>query len=891
MQLRSKRPAAALLAVILTLSLTGCDSGGKEVRKVNWVTAPAYLVEDIALPVQTGDLIGCCTDGEYMYILADEKMEDGEIRSALTRVHLANGAVESLDDFQATVVPDDGIKNTLGPVLAPDGTMWLYEMWTISYYDLPEDFDPEKETMGKYYTGSEDFHHLRQLDPVTGRQKSLIDLSDAVRTLDVSAIFDVTGLVVDGEGNIYFAGTGGVAALDRKGRYLFTLEADLPYGAMSNTSGSSLVLLPDGTPAVLTILPGGKREVRTIDAAAKGWGGERFELPAGVELIYNGTNGFLFYYSNGGMLWGWEPGAEEGRALLSWAAAELSGAIMCFAPQDEGKLAALTYAQSGAFSSGDYWYKADIRLSMLSPTDKSPSDGKTRLVYGAIGTNSVLRSRINRFNSSNDQYFIELRNYAGEGVERWDMDSAAREAARKLLSAEVASGRAPDIWDDSLPLDLYARKGMLEDLWPYIGSDPEISRDTLMSHVLDCASVDGKLYQIFNTFEIRTAAAPAETVGNRTSWTLDEMMDYYEAMPEGSSLIGYGYDKASLLYNLLDSNINAWIDWSTGECRFDSESFKALLSMCSRLGEDTEGTDVEQWGRGASGVDIRAGRQLFMGAILSGPADLLAYDAIMGGPQCVMDYEAYLNENNIFSSLWDENGNERDEDALLCPTINKAWVSTEDRKLLGFYDVAPDAVTGAVEGGGYAAYIGMPSDSGSGSRFVLPDWYGGASGQLGISASSQAKEGAWAYVRQYLLPGGGGEVMVDNIHYVPNGFPINREDFDAMFAPVWFQREDGEYVLDQDGRRVENPQDITWVPYLYLGVEIIMILYQLAPNELQMERFWDLYYAIDSVKSSDAAIMSIIQEQADIYFAGDKSLDETADLIQRRAALYVNENR
>lgn len=297
----SKRPAAVLLVMVLILGLTACGEK-KEIHKINWGTAPAYLAEDVALPVQTGDLIGCCSDGEYMYVLADEKTEDGEVRSVLSRVYLADGTAEVLHDFQATVVPDGGIKNTLGPVLAPDGTMWLYEMWSISYYDLPENFDPEKEAKGQYFTGQEDFHHLRQLDPATGRQKELIDLSDAVRALDVSAIFDVAGLVVDGEGNICFAGAGGVAVLDKNGSCLFTLEADLPYGAAGNTSGSSLALLPDGTPAVLTVLPGGKRAVRTLDIAAKGWGAERYELPIGVDLIYGGTNGFLFYYTNGGAL-------------------------------------------------------------------------------------------------------------------------------------------------------------------------------------------------------------------------------------------------------------------------------------------------------------------------------------------------------------------------------------------------------------------------------------------------------------------------------------------------------------------------------------------------------------------------------------------------------------
>ena len=884
---RTKQLLSLLLAALL--GLTACHAGGeREIHKIDWVTSPAYAAEDIALPVETGDLIGCCTDGEAMYILADKKTEDGEIHTVLCRVNLADGTVTGMEDYLSTDPPEDAIINRLGPVLSPDGSLWLYEVWTIMHYDLPDDFDPEKEADSKYFTGQDDFHHLRQLDPATGREKKLIDLSDAVRTLDILNVFDVAGFTVDGKGNICFAGTGGVAVLNKNGEHLFTLEADLPHNIFDGTSGGTLALLPDGAAAVLTIQPGGKRVVRTIDPAAKGWGADQYELPAGVDLIYGGSNGFLFYYTRGGALWAWEPEGKEGRLLLNWSAADLSGSVMCFAPRDGGKLAVLTLTQNGTFGDGDYWYNRDIRLAMLSPSGKGPADGKIRLVYGTIGTNSVQRLRINKFNSSNDEYYIELRNYAGDGVETYEAD---REAAQKLLSAEIASGRAPDIWDTSLPIDLYARKGMLEDLWPYIDGDPEISRDALMSHVLDCASVNGELYSVFNSFTIATAAARSELVGDRTSWTLDEVLEYYADMPEGSTICGYYHGRTGTLYYLIRSDLDRWIDWTTGECRFDSEEFKALLTLCAGLEDDTTSDmDMEKWNNLASGADLRAGRQLILTGSLRSPADLLYYDAKMGGPECLMDYEAYLNENNIFASPVDENGNLREGDALTCRLLGRAETYKEQGEVDGSWPLASDAVFGAVEGGGYAAYIGTPSGGGTGSCFVLPQRYEDVNARLGISAFCQAKEGAWAYVRQCLLPGGAGSVRVNGMTYTGSGFPICREDFDRLFEPRWFRYENGEYALDQDGNRIEEPQDLSCGIY-YMDVEVSMMLYQLAPNEIQMERFWDLYHAIDRVESSNSNIMRIIEEQAEIYFAGDKSLDETVDLIQRRAELYVNENR
>ena len=65
-------------------------------------------------------------------------------------------------------------------------------------------------------------------------------------------------------------------------------------------------------------------------------------------------------------------------------------------------------------------------------------------------------------------------------------------------------------------------------------------------------------------------------------------------------------------------------------------------------------------------------------------------------------------------------------------------------------------------------------------------------------------------------------------------------------------------------------------------IPLQMAVYELTPSEAQMEQFWKLYNSIDHVCTEDAALLDIILEQTQSYFVGDKTLDETADLIQRR---------
>ena len=62
----------------------------------------------------------------------------------------------------------------------------------------------------------------------------------------------------------------------------------------------------------------------------------------------------------------------------------------------------------------------------------------------------------------------------------------------------------------------------------------------------------------------------------------------------------------------------------------------------------------------------------------------------------------------------------------------------------------------------------------------------------------------------------------------------------------------------------------------------------LSPKECQE---WEDYF--NSITRctlfSDRNILALVEEEAGAYFAGDRTLDDTVERIQRRAELYVNE--
>ena len=49
--------------------------------------------------------------------------------------------------------------------------------------------------------------------------------------------------------------------------------------------------------------------------------------------------------------------------------------------------------------------------------------------------------------------------------------------------------------------------------------------------------------------------------------------------------------------------------------------------------------------------------------------------------------------------------------------------------------------------------------------------------------------------------------------------------------------------------------------------------------------------SVSQVMRYDRSVLDIIKEEASAYYAGKKSADETAKIIQNRVQIYVSENR
>ena len=619
-----KRTLCLLLAACMLLGLlAGCGKKNNAQQLSATVYVPQYLDLNLDLEYVRG---GCC-DGENLYVIGqighdatETDPDTGETYTSRTytydifRISLADGASEKLSGYTAPAVPEgrEGRASIERLETGKDGTLWVTEylyLWgnrdQEKYPDIAVDaiggiaIDSEVSVMarsaaeaeplpGPGYTEVEatpdtpagevyedqEIITRRQLD-AQGNELDRIDISNLDEALAGVLGEDeyINNHTFDSEGNLYVVTASKIYALDPQMNILFSVEGKDMWSEPIQLGGGLMgmqVWEDDETSETST------NKLRTIDPAKQDWGPE-YILSSNVYDLSPGGGDYLCYYQLNDSIFGFKAAADdsaagEGERLFSWIEADIDYSdVNGFYFLPDGRVAALLmeWPEDGKGSN------AKISVVILTATPREELPEKTTLIYASLYLSYDARRKILDFNKRSDQYRIEVRDYA-----EYDTDGRGQMALQKL-NTEILAGNVPDILDtNNLPLRQYGAKGILEDLWPFIDSDPDLGRDALMVRPLEANAQDGKLYEIFNSFSIQTAAGPSKIVGDSLSWTLADLQAALEKMPEGCSIMGQDDTQESMLRLLMSLNLDQFVDWTTGKCSFDSEDFKAMLEFC-----------------------------------------------------------------------------------------------------------------------------------------------------------------------------------------------------------------------------------------------------------------------------------------------------------------------
>ncbi|MCH5341171.1 MAG: extracellular solute-binding protein [Acetatifactor sp.] len=515
---------------------------------------------------------------------------------------------------------------------------------------------------------------------------------------------------------------------------------------------------------------------------------EPVQVPSKILYGYNGmmktgNSSDLIYSTNTG-LYTYNVGDEDGTKIMDFINSDLYITSL----RDVIELDDTHFV--GLFFENYDQSKLKAGLFTYVPPEEIPD--KKVLVLAGMWLGGDIKQRVIEFNRNSQEYRITIKDYSEYN------SYEDNEAGQTKLNNDIITGGMPDILvadaynTENIPIENYIAKGWLADINDFIKKDEELSQEEFLQNVFDAYSVKGKLYYVIPSFYVNTMVAKSSIVGDRTSWTMSDMMELQKSLPEGTSMME-NMTRSNFFSTMLRYCGNDFIDVETGKCTFDSEAFIDLMEFAKSLPEKIE--YEENWW---------------------------------------MHYETQYRE---------------DRTILMSAYINS--ISGFNYTLNGTF-------------GEDISYVGFPTTGGMGAFLNYNMAYC-------ISSKSKNKDGAWEFLRYYLTD----EYQESNNRY---NFSVQKDIFEeeaqeALERPYW---------IDKDGNKEYHDE------YFYMNGESFVLD---TMTQDQIDKLVNYIYTIDNAYYYNTDIINIIQEEIDAFFADQKGAAEVANIIQRRAQVYVDENR
>ena len=242
---------------------------------------------------------------------------------------------------------------------------------------------------------------------------------------------------------------------------------------------------------------------------------------------------------------------------------------------------------------------------------------KKELVLAGIDFDSGICLAVTAFNQLSDDTVVILRDYGdGSGV--------VSDTVQGRIYGDVINGDIPDMYMMSptsvWPLDRLNAQGVFVDLYPFLDSDPRISRDDLFSTVLETVQRDDTLFYFPVSYTLNGIwGVPEYCNGNR--FPVDRISGLRQLFPQHDMLFG-AFTPMDLINMEVSQNPDLYVNWKTGTCDFTSRRFLDTLEAACDLPKYRPAGREEMMDY-AAGVYLLEGRQFF-------------------APYTISDFESYL---------------------------------------------------------------------------------------------------------------------------------------------------------------------------------------------------------------------------------------------------------
>ncbi|MDE7223339.1 MAG: extracellular solute-binding protein [Acetatifactor sp.] len=550
-----KKILAFAMAAVMSLSMASCGDKEEDQQQTQQ-DAYVYVPEFIDLNQ---------SQGEEEQNISDPQLRDGDLyfRSYYWNEETGDGGYRyyrrNLQSGETTELPIrleiEGADN-----IWPMGGLLFDEEGNINV--LANAYTMDEEGMS-----SRDSYWMFRFDP-EGNEIFRQDITQAL-TLEGAESCYVQQSVIDKEGRLFASVSRGgmemsnafIVVLDKEGNTLAQIDSGSDWVNSIGTADDGTVLITRYSNT------GTGQECVEVDVAGKTLGSPHSGMPSANGGGLNPAPGGGLLVNDGSKLWKYDLNTDSAEEVLTWTDCDINGTyIQMIQALEDGRIA--VYSEN--------WSSGTKEIAYLTRKESSQVAQKQIITIATMWSSQSLQESVVNFNKSNDTYKVRIITYFDDNTV-WTENKY--QDAITALNAAITSSNCPDIIDLSYGnADSYVSKGLLVDLAPYLEKS-SVKRDELVESVLQAYTYGDTLVSIPTAFTINTIMGRTSQLGDRTSWTIRDIMDFAAQYPE-AKLFNYS-SKDLMLSTCLQYSSDAFIDYSTGKCNFDSQEFLDILEFCN----------------------------------------------------------------------------------------------------------------------------------------------------------------------------------------------------------------------------------------------------------------------------------------------------------------------
>jgi len=369
-------------------------------------------------------------------------------------------------------------------------------------------------------------------------------------------------MVVDKEGKLYGFSDSLVYEFDAEGNLIRTIEWKMK-------DFNRILCLEDGR-ILVGYYERGKFKLVQWNPDT-GEVGETFaNLPEGCQQVWPARENKVLV-SDGKTLFTYDVGSGESHPLLNWLDSNISVGNIQSVGMTENEGIAVVGSQSG-----ENPFLTKYEFALLSKVEKSKVPIKEVITLAIVAAPSdELNRAVVEFNKANHQYRVEIKSYLEDQT-----DWSKLTDARNRLMADLVSGNGPDlIYLEHLDWVNLAKKGVLEELTPYLTREGGIGKEDFLEAVIKAYEIEGSLYTIPRGFTLNTLMGKEAVVNTLENWTFADIKTLMQDYPE-TALI-YGMDVYSFIRMYMQYGEAIFVD-ENNQCHFDGPEFAELLTFVTQ---------------------------------------------------------------------------------------------------------------------------------------------------------------------------------------------------------------------------------------------------------------------------------------------------------------------